>query len=319
VGLALATIFPFIDYGSVQDRLGLSSEVFTVLLKVAITIALCGLVFGIQKHGLRFLNVRGISWRDLGAMLVVIVCTYALLHAVIPLIFRFSSPASDGTSQPAVPTFPMRIAALLAAGCCEEFIYRGFIIEELGELLKSRKGAGAISIVLFALAHYNTIAYGWSVWLLLPGLLGLMLTVLYFWRHNLLVCMLMHICWNVFPITIVYESRIGADPRAFAATGVTQRCRKLTRVKASGEPPTLRRFSEGPPSKPRQQRPLSGGVQGGPTVAIPAGFRGHHGGAGRAGDELRFDHAAVQHDLFDWTADVERASEFRSIRTRDHQ
>jgi membrane protease YdiL (CAAX protease family) len=228
VGLALATIFPFIDYGSVQDRLGLSSEIFTVLLKVAITIALCGLVFGIQKHGLRFLNVRGISWRDLGAMLVVIVCTYALLHAVIPLIFRFSSPASDGTSQPAVPTFPMRIAALLAAGCCEEFIYRGFIIEELGELLKSRKGAGAISIVLFALAHYNTIAYGWSVWLLLPGLLGLMLTVLYFWRHNLLVCMLMHICWNVFPITIVYESRIGADPRAFAATGVTQPCRKLT-------------------------------------------------------------------------------------------
>jgi hypothetical protein len=58
---------------------------------------------------------------------------------------------------------------------------------------------------------------------------------------------------------------------------------------------------------------LSGGVQGRQTLAIAAGFCADHGGVGTAGDELRFDHAAVQHHLLDWPANIERASVICSV------
>ena len=72
----------------------------------------------------------------------------------------------------------------------EEFIYRGFVLKELGELIRSRRVAAAISVVLFALAHY--VNNGWSADMIDPFLAGAVITVLYFTRRNLIICMLLH-------------------------------------------------------------------------------------------------------------------------------
>jgi membrane protease YdiL (CAAX protease family) len=63
------------------------------------------------------------------------------------------------------------------AGVFEEFIYRRFIIEELGELIRSRRLAAAVAVVFFASVHYGD--RGWSLELIYPGLIGAVITVLY--------------------------------------------------------------------------------------------------------------------------------------------
>jgi membrane protease YdiL (CAAX protease family) len=70
-------------------------------------------------------------------------------------------------------------------------MYRGFLIEELGELLRNRWIAGVFSVLAFGLAHGYT--FGWSLALLNPGLFGLVITLLYFRRSNLPIGILAHI------------------------------------------------------------------------------------------------------------------------------
>jgi membrane protease YdiL (CAAX protease family) len=83
------------------------------------------------------------------------------------------------------------LADAIAAGVTEEFLYRGYLIEELGELLTSRTFAAVASILTFTFAHVSA-GYGWSIDLVYPGIYGVALTSLYLWRRNLWVCIFMH-------------------------------------------------------------------------------------------------------------------------------
>jgi membrane protease YdiL (CAAX protease family) len=78
----------------------------------------------------------------------------------------------------------------VSAGVCEEFVYRGFLIEELGLLIGNRRFAAVIAMLSFALIHHNGL--GWSFRLIYPGLIGAVITALYLSRRNLPVCMLLH-------------------------------------------------------------------------------------------------------------------------------
>lgn len=69
-------------------------------------------------------------------------------------------------------------------------MYRGFGIEELARFTGTRWIAGLLSLVFFTLAHVGR--YGWGPALLTPAVPGAALTLLYLWRRNLPLCMLMH-------------------------------------------------------------------------------------------------------------------------------
>jgi len=107
---------------------------------------------------------------------------------------------SDLQKLAAVP-LGLRIVVVLTAAICEEFIYRGFGIEELAYLTGRRWLAGLLSLILFTVSHAGL--YGISAALIIPGLVGAVLTGLYLWRRNLLSCMLMHaIMDGIFVIVI---------------------------------------------------------------------------------------------------------------------
>jgi membrane protease YdiL (CAAX protease family) len=84
----------------------------------------------------------------------------------------------------------VRFALVLTAALCEEFIYRGFAIEELGAIFRNRWAGAIVSVVLFGFGHIGT--YGFSTALLIQASVGLIITLLYMLRNNLPVCMLMH-------------------------------------------------------------------------------------------------------------------------------
>jgi uncharacterized protein len=197
-GLTLAVTFSFFPipalFDRLQDRFDVSGHVLSMILMLSITAVLALLAFAVQKRPLSFFGLRGFGWRDLGAMFVAVFYAYGLLLAATAVIGLFAAPKSGGTdAADEAEHIPLALGltAAVVAGITEEFIYRGFVIEELGELIQNRPLAGALSVAVFTLAHHVT-SYGWSINLIYPAVFGSVITLLYFWRRNLPICILMH-------------------------------------------------------------------------------------------------------------------------------
>jgi membrane protease YdiL (CAAX protease family) len=189
LGVLLALAFPFVDMRRLEETLNISDEIESIAAKLVVTGTLAFIGFTIRKRSLSFFQLRRFGLTDVVWTVIAIGAAYFLVALASPLVgYTDDIP---GTSDAAETPLALALAGVLAAGVFEEFIYRGFLIEELGELLHNRWLAGAISVVFFALAHGNS-HYGWSASLVLPGLVGLVITILYFWRSNLPICVLMH-------------------------------------------------------------------------------------------------------------------------------
>ena len=125
-----------------------------------------------------FFGLRAPRWRDLRSLALVLaaaVVVTVLANAAPPVQRSLRSmPSFDVASIP----FAIRFALVVTAGIC--------IAAWSGSLT-----AGAtISLVLFVLPH--AWLYGFTPALIVPAILGGALTMLYVWRRNLPVCMLMH-------------------------------------------------------------------------------------------------------------------------------
>jgi membrane protease YdiL (CAAX protease family) len=188
LGVLTVLIFPFADFGWLGEISRLSGEVASIAVMSAVAATLGVIAFGIRKRPLKFFHIQRFGLKDVAWMLIAIGAAFVLVTLAMPLLHDTGNvPEVDATEVP----LSVALAGVLAAGILEKFIYRGFLIEELGELLRNRWLAGLISVLFFALAHGNS-HYGWSVALVMPGLVGLVITILYFWRRNLPICILMH-------------------------------------------------------------------------------------------------------------------------------
>lgn len=112
-----------------------------------------------------------------------------MLSGIASHMVAMPSSLSDLSKLAAVP-LGLRIALVLTAAICEEFMYRGYGIEELTYLTGNRWLAGFLSWLVFTVSHVGL--YGVSRALIIPALVGAVLTALYLWRRNLPACMLMH-------------------------------------------------------------------------------------------------------------------------------
>lgn len=75
-----------------------------------------------------------------------------------------------------------RFLTVTRAAFVEETLFRGYGIERLGELTRSRWLAGLITWALFTIAHLSS--WGWGQ-VAIAAFGGLVLTLLYLWRRNL--------------------------------------------------------------------------------------------------------------------------------------
>ena len=160
---------------------------------------LATIAFIIQRQSPLMFGLRMFGWRDLLWMLAALVAT-GILGGIATMFVRFPASATVDLHLSDVP-FVLRLGLVVTAGVCEEFMYRGFGIEELAGFTRSRWIAGLVSLVLFTVAHSGL--YGFSAALILPGIAGAMITLLYLCRRNLPVCMLMHGIIDAIPLLIV--------------------------------------------------------------------------------------------------------------------
>jgi uncharacterized protein len=158
----------------------------TMAVEWSVVAILAAIAFGLQKLRPRSFGLRGLGWRDALVGFGGLVAALVLSGAVSGLV---AAPKFDLHQLAQVP-IAVRVCLVLTAAICEEFMYRGFAIEELGALTGSRWVGALGSLALFALGHVGV--YGFSSALLIPASVGLVITLLYMFRGNLLVCMLVH-------------------------------------------------------------------------------------------------------------------------------
>jgi membrane protease YdiL (CAAX protease family) len=198
-GVLIVMVFPFINFqflgtlaAPLFDQSWFPVPLESAVWKCALAATLAWFALVICRRKPAFFGMQRISKQDVFAMLKAWVSLWAAVIILKNILAYFSAPV-----HPAAETDTEQIPLLwgltdaIAAGLTEEFLYRGYLIEELGELLTSRIFAAAGSVMAFTFAHVSA-GYGWSIDLIYPGIYGVALTILYLWRRNLWVCIFMH-------------------------------------------------------------------------------------------------------------------------------
>jgi len=188
-------IRPHVSIGDTHDDLQAIGCDWALVL----VLALVGLVA--QKRRARFFGLRAPSWRDFVAMLGVFVVTAVVVIFVTQLpVVQMTISKIRAPNLIAAP-FDVRLGLVLSAAICEEFTFRGFVIEQVREWSGSLPVGAGLSLILFVLPH--AWLYGFTAALLVPAVLGASLTLLYLWRRNLPVCMVMHAAVDGYSLLLV--------------------------------------------------------------------------------------------------------------------
>jgi membrane protease YdiL (CAAX protease family) len=201
IGVLVALGWPFVwrlfSGASGSHLMSVRGDLRTIAVEWTVVAVLALVAFQLQRLSPAFFRLRRFNWRDILFTLAALVVALALSGIVSQ---KVSAPKFDLRQLAAVP-LAVRLALVVTAAVCEEFMYRGFAIEELG-LLTGNRWLGALgSLVLFGLGHVGT--YGFSSALLIPASVGLVITLLYMFRNNLVLCMLVHCAIDALMVIVV--------------------------------------------------------------------------------------------------------------------
>jgi len=145
----------------------------------------------VERRPLSSIGFNRISWKTFVFGVVGAAGVLAFAGAVItiglPLLHLQQN--ADALGKMAALPYGTRFAIVLRAGIVEEILFRGYGIERLRELTGSKYVAGAITLVVFSLAHLSH----WGVaQIVVAAAAGLVLTILYLWRRDLPTNMVAH-------------------------------------------------------------------------------------------------------------------------------
>lgn len=203
IGLLIAFGWPLIFLAlpglSSHQIASVHDDTVTIVAQWSVVVILCLIAFGLQRWRPSDFGIRGLGWRDILASLGGVVVAF-VLSGIASRLVHMPSSLSNISGVAAVPV-ALRIALVLTAAICEEFSCRGFGIEELARLIGNRWLAGLLSLTFFTFAHVGL--YGMSPALVIPGVIGAVITVLYLWRRNLPACMLMHAIIDGFFLVLI--------------------------------------------------------------------------------------------------------------------
>ena len=168
-------------------------------LTVAIQAVYCGLAAVLIWAALRAerapitsLGVQPPTWRTfvLAAVLFT-VSQFVLPMMTTPLVQRLGTAGLEAGLRH-IASWPLwfRLIAAVSGGVIEETLYRGYATERLVTLTGSRWVGGALAALGFGLAHIPTWGSAFAVASDLP--FGILMTVVYIWRRDLMANILAH-------------------------------------------------------------------------------------------------------------------------------
>ena len=145
-------------------------------------------VIGVRARGSKAGDLVGQRWRTAVDALFDILSaagTIALLRFLGPFLYELLGrwAAKTGFLLPQTgPEVAMWIAVSIAAGVCEEIVYRGYLQRQLWGLTRSLPAALALQSVIFGLGH---IYQGWKP-ALVTAAYGLVFGLVAAWRRSII-------------------------------------------------------------------------------------------------------------------------------------
>jgi uncharacterized protein len=145
----------------------------------------------VERRPLASIGLTRPTWKTwawgIGAGIVATFGVGAVLGLLFPLLgLKMNREALDVLLR--TPLW-FRIALVVRAAVMEETLFRGYGIERIEELTGNKWVAGLVTLAVFTIAHLSH--WGWAH-LLIAGGAGLVLTLLYLWRRDLVCNMVAH-------------------------------------------------------------------------------------------------------------------------------
>lgn len=155
----------------------------------------------VERRPLSSIGIRKPGWDTFGWALVM---TAALVASMV-LSYNLILPALGlelnrvATKSITDTTLAAQVALFVRAGVTEEILFRGYPIERLLELTRSKWIAALVPGILFIAGHYLF----WGVGQLVVVAFGTVIfTLFYLWRRDLICCMIAHISADLIGFTM---------------------------------------------------------------------------------------------------------------------
>jgi membrane protease YdiL (CAAX protease family) len=177
----------------------LSGETPTLVVQIVFQLLYCALagfvvwvVLCRERLPLRSIGLRRPDWSTLvSAIVLCLGALYLLPLLTAPFLNVLGSDSlKAGLGRLAPLPVWFRVVIGVTGGIVEETLYRGYAIERLAAITGRRWLGGAISAVAFGLAHVPAWGIGFALGADLP--FGIVMTLVYLWRRDLLANILAH-------------------------------------------------------------------------------------------------------------------------------
>jgi membrane protease YdiL (CAAX protease family) len=192
IALAGPPVFVVISKGLFGEMPSLGIQVTLQLLYCGMAAFLLWFVLRVERLPLKSIGLRRPTWLTIVSGIgLLLVGSFVVAPMTVPLQEALGTGGMQaGLDQIAAWPLWFRIGVGLTGGMIEEFFYRGYAIERLAAITGRAWIGGLISALVFGLAHIPEWGLGFALAADLP--FGVLMTVFYLWRRDLLANMLAH-------------------------------------------------------------------------------------------------------------------------------
>ena len=166
-----------------------------------LTVILLGIVKFGEKRPFNSIGFKLITFKEV-LLAVGIGIVLSLAVPVLTLLISQIIPAGEGGIDDVASATPwwLLLFSVLTAGITEEILFRGYLIERLGELSSKKILIVFVSVVAFVIPHMLSWNLAHVLGVVLP--LGLILTLIYLRKRNLVFNIIIHIVIDL-PLVVI--------------------------------------------------------------------------------------------------------------------
>jgi membrane protease YdiL (CAAX protease family) len=199
VGLALPLLGMPLSYWITANFLQSMERNQRTLVSSLITFGLAAGVVAVvllwEKQKLSTMGIRPQTRRS-----IIIALSASIVIAVGGTLISLGLFKLLNLPMPTLPTeritgFPLWLALwiVISSSIAEEVLYRGFVLERLGQVTGSIWTGGLITLSWFTLLHLP-LGLAYTLLIVLPT--SIMITLLYIWRRDLIATIIVHLVFN---------------------------------------------------------------------------------------------------------------------------
>lgn len=169
---------------------------------LAIVAGVLFIIFHYERQSLLSIGVRPFRWQTVAwGLMLSAFFMYVLAPAAYWALARFNLGSFDTglAKSAALPVWYLAVSVIFG-GVAEELLYRGYAIERIAALTGNYWLAGAISVVIFGLAHVPFWGWGPALTTVVSGTVA---TAFYIWQRDLVTLIIAHVITDFMGIVIL--------------------------------------------------------------------------------------------------------------------